>query len=142
MACCQPKKSDTSKISGQIDTIYTAPSDTSDWSTLNKYNKYSYLKDTDFFQNPLVVNGLKKFLANNYASYSEHVLYSDLIALEKEDNFLVVQVHQLHSGGFDSMIFIDIQARKFYLFWLPGEVRDKSNRIYGERPIPNIIQKI
>jgi hypothetical protein len=141
LAGCQLKQSETLSSPQQIDTIDTGVY-TGDWSTLNSYLKSDYLKGTDFFKNPIVVNELKRILVNDYESFCKHVLYSDLIYMNKQDNLIYLEVIQLHSGGYDSMIFIDIQKRKFTLFWLPGTVSAKTNKIYGERPIPENILKI
>lgn len=62
-------------------------------------------------------------------------------AIEKRDGFLLMDVSQLHVGGFTSLIFIRLSDGAIFLFWLKSTVADKQRSFYGQRPIPGIVSQ-
>ena len=58
------------------------------------------------------------------------------------DGVLYADLSQLHVGGYSSLVFVDINHHKMYLFWLKGTVSDKDYRIYGDRPIPETVSRV
>ena len=112
-----------------------------EWVSLKKYIG-TFPTENDFFKNPIIVNELKRILGNDYKSYCDHVSLSGCGSMVNENNLIYGNISQDHVGGYDSQIYIDIQNKKIYLFWLSSIVRDKTYKIYGDRPIPNEILKL
>jgi hypothetical protein len=138
---CQFRKSDIKISPSQTESINKDKVPSGNWVSLKKYIG-TFPKNTDFFKNPIIVNELKRILGADYKSYCDHVTLSGCGAMMSQDNLIYGDVSQLHVGGYGSEIFIDLQKRKIYLFWLPGMVRDKKYKIYGDKPIPQNILKL
>jgi hypothetical protein len=62
-------------------------------------------------------------------------------AIEKRDRFLLMDVSQLHVGGYTSLIFVRLTDGAIFLFWLKSTVADKQWSFYGERPIPATVSQ-
>lgn len=110
------------------------------YDNLKKYIG-KYPKQTKFFNEPLVKSELKKILQNDYQQYLRHVGFSGCGPFMLKETFLYADVSQLHVGGYSSLVFVDLKERRFYLFWLKGQVAEKKYQIYGEIPIPGAILK-
>jgi hypothetical protein len=114
------------------------PKGSEDWSTLNKYIGTNTW-ETDFIKNPIVKKELKRILGADYKAYLNHVTASNFGFVEKKGNLICAEISQEHCAGFNSIIFIDIQEKKMYLYWLKSSVSDKKYAIYGDKPIPHKI---
>ena len=68
--------------------------------------------------------------------------FSGCGAIEKRDGFLLMDVSQLHVGGYTSLIFIRLSDGAVFLFWLKSTVADKQWSFYGKRPIPATVSQI
>jgi len=116
----------------------------SDWSDLKKYIG-TYSKNTDFFENPIVKNELKRILGSDLKLYQKHLALSGCGKINYKYGLIYGDVSQLHVGGYNSLFFVNINDKKMYLFWLTSSVKDKKYKIYGDKPIPanvlNIIEE-
>jgi hypothetical protein len=88
------------------------------------------------------LSSLKKILEGNYQAYREHMGLSGCGAIEKREGFLLMDVSQLHVGGYTSLIFIRPSDGAVFLFWLKSTVAEKQWSFYGRRPIPATINQI
>ncbi len=68
--------------------------------------------------------------------------FSGCGAIEKQGDFLLMDVSQLHVGGYTSLIFIRLSDGAVFLFWLKTTVAQKDCSFYGERPLPEAISEI
>jgi hypothetical protein len=105
-----------------------------DFRSLMKYIG-KYPKETDFFDNPLVNEELKKILKDDFKSYLKFVSIAGCGEMNYKYGLVYGDISQLHVGGYSSLIFIDIDNKSFFLFWLKETVRDKNYKIYGQSPI-------
>ena len=114
---------------------------TGDAKSYNSLKKYigKYPKQTKFFDEPLVKSELKRILGKDYQQYRQHVGFSGCGPFILKDNLLYADVSQLHVGGYSSLVFADLKERRFFLFWLKGQVAAKEYQIYGDKPIPEPI---
>ena len=85
---------------------------------------------------PVLRGVLRELLQDDYPSYLQHVAASGCGAIERRGSFLLMDVSQLHVGGYDSMIFVHPETGQIYLFWLQGQVAERRFKIYGKRPLP------
>jgi len=92
-----------------------------------------------FVQSPCVLTELRRILGAHHASYREHLKLAGCGMLEQDGDFVVVDISQLHVGGYGSLIYIDVRAEKMYLFWLKESVAERNWQIYGDRPIPKAV---
>lgn len=111
------------------------------WKKLNAFVG-SYSKDTGFIDNEIVENQLKKIMGDDYNSYMRFVESAGSGIVEKLDDIIYCDISLEHIGGYNSLILINADERKMYLFWLNGTVREKEYKIYGKRPIPINVKKI
>jgi hypothetical protein len=147
LASCTTKESqnsiDRTSLRSSNDTLHSKPNiQTSNWNDLKKYIG-TYSKDTDFFQNTIIKNELKRILGSDLKAYEEHLALSGYGEIEYKYGLMYGDVSQLHVGGFSSLFFVDIRNKKMYLFWLDGTVGAKKYKIYGDNPIPaNVLNLI
>ena len=87
----------------------------------------------------VLLGALKKTLGPEYDAYREHIHFSDCGAIERRDGFLLLDVSQLHVGGYSSLIFVRLTDGNLFLFWLKSTVADKQWQLYGPRPIPETV---
>ncbi len=92
-------------------------------------------------QHPVLLSSLRKALGGDYQAYREHIGLSGCGAIEKTDGFLLMDVSQLHVGGYTSLIFIRLTDGAVFLFWLKSTVADEQWNFYGERPIPTTVSR-
>jgi hypothetical protein len=90
---------------------------------------------------PILLSSLKRILDGDYNAYREHMKFSGCGAIEKRDRFLLMDVSQLHVGGYTSLIFVRLQDGVLFLFWLKSTVAQKEYRFYGPKPIPAAISQ-
>lgn len=113
-----------------------------DWSDLKKYIG-TYPKDSNFFENIIIKNELKRILVGDYEIYRKHITKSGCGEINYKYGLIYGDVSQLHVGGYSSLFFINIQKKTMYLFWLLKDVEDKEYKIYGDEPIPaNVLNLI
>jgi hypothetical protein len=68
--------------------------------------------------------------------------FSGCGAIEKRGEFLLMDVSQLHVGGYTSLIFVRLSDGVLFLFWLKSTVAKKEYSFYGEKPIPVAVSEI
>lgn len=68
--------------------------------------------------------------------------FSGCGAIEQKSGFLLMDVSQLHVGGYTSMIFVRSCDGAVFLFWLKKTVAEKEYNFYGQRPIPTAVSRI
>lgn len=90
----------------------------------------------------VLLNSLKDILNEDYEAYREHMKFSGCGAIEKKDGLLLMDVSQLHVGGYTSMIFVRSRDGALFLFWLKKTVAEKDYSFYGKRPIPAVVSRI
>jgi len=95
----------------------------------------------NFFNDSIIIKELKTILKGDYKDYREFLGACGCGEIEFKDSILVSDNSQLHVGGYSSIILFDFKSKRAYLFWMNGQVVDKTARIYGKKPIPIRIQK-
>ena len=91
---------------------------------------------------PILLSSLKQILHGDYDAYSQHMKFSGCGAIERRDGFLLMDVSQLHVGGYTSLIFVRVRDGALFLFWLKSTVAQKEYSFYGQKPIPAAIDHI
>ncbi len=89
-----------------------------------------------------LLSSLKNILDGDYAAFRAHMRVSGCGAIEKRDGFLLMDVSQLHVGGYTSLIFVRLSDGAVFLFWLKKTVAEKDYSFYGQRPIPAAVSQI
>ena len=113
-----------------------------DFESLMKYVG-KYPKQTDFFENPIVTEGLKEILKEDFTTYIDFVSKAGCGEMNYKYGLIYGDVSQLHVSGYASLIFINCKEEKMYLFWLKETVREKNYKIYGDKPVPvNVLNLI
>jgi len=124
--------------------VLQSQAQTSTWDSLKKYIG-TYSKDTNFFQNSIIKNEMKRILGNDYKNYQSFFSLAGCGEIEFQYGLMYGDVSQEHVGGYNSIFFVNIKDKKMYLFWLQRTVGDKQYKIYGDKPIPadvlNLIEK-
>ena len=150
LSCSELKEKETKTYikTNNIDSSYTTDSKTeiemnrNDFEELKKYIG-KYPKQSDFFKNPLIINRLKKILKSDYSNYMEHVSISGCGEMSYKYRLIYGDISQLHVGGYSSIVFIDIDNERLFLFWLYETIKDKRYSIYGDKPTPeNVLNLI
>ena len=90
-------------------------------------------------EDQVFLKALKTVLGPDYAAYREHMGFSGCGAIERRDSLLVMDVSQLHVGGYSSLIFVRPSDGTLFLFWLKASVSEKQWQIYGLRPVPKMV---
>jgi len=85
---------------------------------------------------------LRSVLADDYGAFLEHLKFSGCGAIEWRGPLLLMDVSQLHVGGYSSLVMVNPKTSKVWLFWLPGTVGDKKWKMYGPRPVPEEVLKL
>jgi hypothetical protein len=85
---------------------------------------------------PVLLGALDAALGPDAPAYHDHLGFSGCGGIQEDDGLLMMDVSQLHVGGYSSLIFVSVPDESLYLFWLKGTVSDKIWEIYGPRPIP------
>jgi hypothetical protein len=86
-----------------------------------------------------LLHSLQNILRNDYAAYKQHMRASGCGAIERRDGFVMMDVSQLHVGGYSSLIFIRLSDGAPFLFWLKSTVAEKRWQMYGRKPIPESV---
>lgn len=102
----------------------------------------TYPCSNGLLQDRVLLSSLRKVLDSDYQAYREHMGLSGCGAIEKRDGFLLMDVSQLHVGGYTSLIFIRLHDGALFLFWLKSTVAEKHWSFYGQRPIPTTVCQI
>jgi len=102
----------------------------------------TYPCSNGLLKQPVLLSALRKILDGDYRAYREHMEFSGCGAIEKRGDFLLMDVSQLHVGGYTSLIFVRLSDGAVFLFWLKATVADKDYSFYGQRPIPSAISEI
>jgi hypothetical protein len=91
---------------------------------------------------PVLLSSLKQILRGDYEAYREQMKFSGCGAIERRDGFLLMDVSQMHVGGYTSLIFVRLRDGALFLFWLKSTVAQKEYSFYGQKPIPAPVSKI
>ena len=71
------------------------------------------------------------------SDYAEHLRLSGCGEVERDGQLLVMDVSQLHVGGYASLIFVRPREGAIWVFWLNEMVAiNAPSRVYGARPVP------
>ena len=84
--------------------------------------------------------GCQDVLAADYGAYLEHIQQSGCGAIARRGDWLLLDVSQLHVGGYTSFILVNPGTKQVWVFWLQGEVMDKWT-LYGRQPVPGDVSK-
>jgi hypothetical protein len=101
----------------------------------------TYPCSNGILKDAVLLNALQKILGNDYSAYKQHILASGCGAIERRGDYLLMDVSQLHVGGYSSLIFIRLSDGAPFLFWLKSTVAEKQWQIYGQRPIPELVMR-
>lgn len=112
-------------------------------TTLHDLSKYvgTYPCSNGLLKEPVLLQSLRNILGQDYQAYREHMRLSGCGAIERVDGFLLLDVSQLHVGGYHSLIFVKESDGTLFLFWLKYMVLDKDYKFYGHRPIPTVVSR-
>jgi hypothetical protein len=111
------------------------------WQTLEKYVG-TFPFRSGFLKDSIVISELKRILGSDYDSYLKHVALSGCGKIVQNGKILISDISQLHVGGYESIILLNISKQKGYLFWLSSTVSKKDFKIYGDKPVPYEILEI
>jgi hypothetical protein len=100
-----------------------------------------YPCSTGLFGAPAVQTALRSILADDYGAYLEHVELSGCGAIAWRGSSLLMDISQLHVGGYSSLIVVNPKTSKVWLFWLPGTVGERKWKMYGPQPVPAEVSK-
>ena len=103
----------------------------------NKYlGVYPCAGKDRFFREPEVLHALKPILGKDWSAFEQHRSMSGCSAIARYNNYLFVDISQLHVGGYESMVLFNPENKTAYVFWLKGRVLDWDAVTYGKHPIP------
>jgi hypothetical protein len=107
-------------------------------TTLRDLSRYvgTYPCSNGLLKQPVLLQSLRKILGQDYQAYREHMRFSGCGAIERRNGFLLLDVSQLHVGGYESLMFVSESDGALFLFWLKSTVKQKDYAFYGARPIP------
>ena len=84
---------------------------------------------------PVLQAALRKALTSEYDEYRKHLRLSGCGAIEKRDPYWLMDVSQLHVGGYSSIILVRQSDNQLFLLWLKTMVRDETLKVYSDGPI-------
>ena len=90
---------------------------------------------------PVLRASLKSVLGADYPAYEEHMSLSGCGAIEQRGEWILLDVSQLHVGGYDSLILVRPSDGAIYVSWLRSQVLQKQYKLYGPRPIPDAVKQ-
>jgi hypothetical protein len=99
----------------------------------------TYPCSNGLLKHPVLLDALKNVLGRDYRAYRKHMQLSGCGAMERRDGFLLMDVSQLHVGGYSSLIFVRLTDGMLFVFWLKSTVAEKQWQFYGPRPIPETV---
>ncbi len=88
---------------------------------------------------PVLNAALRKTLGSEYNAYAEHMTFSGCGAIVRNGPYLLLDVSQLHVGGYTSIILVRESDGVLFLAWLKGTVVGRDITIYGPKPIPQSV---
>ena len=106
-------------------------------TTLGDISKHigEYPCRSGLLDDAVLQRALREVLADDYGAFVEHVKISGCGAVAWRGSSLLLDVSQLHVGGYTSFIMVDPQSAGIWVFWLPGTVKEQKWKLYGRRPI-------
>ena len=113
-------------------------------SSTREFARYvgTYPCSNGLLAQPVLLSSLRNILGDDYLPYREHMKYSGCGAIEKRGELLLMDVSQLHVGGYTSFIFIRLRDGAVFLFWLKSQVAEKQWQFYGPKPLPAAVFQI
>jgi hypothetical protein len=90
---------------------------------------------------PVLQSAIRSVLAADYGAYLEHIQQSGCGAIAWRGAWRLLDVSQLHVGGYTSFILVSPTTKQVWVFWLQGEVMDKKWMLYGRQPVPGDVSK-
>jgi hypothetical protein len=100
-----------------------------------------YPCSTGLLEAPVLRAALKGILGTDYDAYLDHMHFSGCGAIQRPGAFLLMDVSQLHVGGYSSLIFVRPSDGAVYVFWLRGTVAEKRYALYGVQPVPDEVRQ-
>ncbi len=91
---------------------------------------------TGLLRSPVLLQATREVLGDQYAAYHDHMRASGCGAIEQRGDYILLDVSQLHVGGYSSIILVRRRDGALFLFWLSGTVPDRNGHVYGPRPVP------
>jgi hypothetical protein len=91
---------------------------------------------------PVLQSAIRSVLAGDYGAYLEHINQSGCGPVAWRGAWLLLDVSQLHVGGYTSFILVNPTTTEVWVFWLQGRVAEKRWKVYGHQPVPSGVSKI
>ncbi len=88
------------------------------------------------FDDSEVQDGLRAILQNRYKAYRDFLQQAGSDTVHMRGDYLTVDRSQLHVGGYNSTLFINMRDGTFSLFWLNDTVREGKPEFFGVEPVP------
>lgn len=105
--------------------------------------EHTYPCSTGLLRTPVLVGALRRTLGPEYLSYRRFVQQAGCGQLEVRDSIVLMDVSQLHVGGWQSMILVREQDTTMWVAWLNEPVAPNGwVRFFGPRPIPSSVRDI
>jgi hypothetical protein len=127
-------------VAGRCQTKNTTVPRLTSTRDLEKYVG-TYPCSNGILKDATLLHALQNILGNEYDAYEQHMRASGCGAIERRDGFVMMDVSQLHVGGYSSLIFVRLSDGAPFLFWLKSTVAQKRWQIYGQRPIPETVSR-
>jgi hypothetical protein len=96
----------------------------------------TYPCSNGLLHSPVLLNALAATLKKDYAAYREHMSESGCGAIERRGGYILMDVSQLHVGGYGSVILVRRTDGVVFVYWLRSTVAKGKAHIYGPRPVP------
>ncbi len=92
---------------------------------------------TRLLRAPVLRQGIMSVLGADSSAYAEHIERSGCGKIEKDRDLVVMDVSQLHVGGYSSLIIVRPSDGAIWVYWLDAPVAiNAPSHIYGSRPVP------
>lgn len=85
---------------------------------------------------PVLQAAIRKTLGADYGPYREHMSLSGCGAIARRGPYLLMDVSQLHVGGYTSVILGRESDEALFLLWLKSTVAEHDLHVYGSAPLP------
>ena len=87
-------------------------------------------------RSPVLLKALSQVLKEQYAAYHDHMSGSGCGAIEQRGDYVLLDISQLHVGGYSSILLVRKRDGALFLFWLSSTVSERQAHVYGPRPVP------
>ena len=106
-------------------------------ASLKDLSRYvgEYPCQNGILDSPVLHAALRRTLTSEYEEYRKHLRLSGCGAIEKRGPYFLMDVSQLHVGGYSSIMLVRQSDGGLFLLWLKTMVRDESLKVYSDGPI-------